>query len=78
MNKQIYAKQLSAEHIGTIANFDDVDGDAQRGEIRQISHDSLATFVFLLDSKYDKAHNYGFPEFELHHDALVTMEQEHE
>ena len=77
-DKQIYAKQLSAEHIGTIASFDDIDGSAQRGEIRQISHDSLTTFVFMLDPEYYRNSNYDFPEFELDHGTLITLEQDNE
>lgn len=77
MSKQITAKELSAVHIGTIASFDDVDGSAQRGEIRQISHDSLTSFVFLLDPEYYKNHNCDFPEFELDHDTIITLEEEH-
>ena len=77
-NREITAKEISAVHIGTVASFEDVDGVMQRGEIRQISHDSLTTFVFLLDPEYDRNHNYAFPEFELDHDTKVTLEEEGE
>ena len=76
-NKQIYSKQLSVEHIGTIASFDDGDG-VKRGEIRQIHHNGTHTYVYLIDPEYDINHNYAFPDFELDHDTLITLEQDNE
>ena len=73
-SRKITAKELSAVHIGTVASFDIGDGE-QRGEIRQISHDSLTTFVFLIDPEYDKNQNYAFPEFGLSHTTLITLEE---
>lgn len=77
-DKQIYAKHLNAEHVGTIASFEDDWGVIHRGEIRQIHHNGTHTYLFLIDAEYDRNHNYAFPEFELEHETLIMLECEHD
>ena len=74
---QIYAKQLSAEHIGIIASFNEGDG-VKRGEIRQIHHNGTHTYVYLIHPEYDTNHDYSFPEFELDHGTIIAMEIDNE
>lgn len=70
------AKLLNHPDIGEIILFTDKDAHAQRGELRQISHDGNSTYISIIDPDYDTNRNYDFPEFELEHETVIVFEEQ--
>lgn len=72
MESNIRAEELNFEHIGAVVTF--MDGDhLVHGEIREISHSSEATWIWVLDHVAYRKDNFSYKEYELSHTAVIGL-----